>query len=311
MSWLLVGISAYLILAIVNLLDKFLVTSVIKNARAYAFVACFLGLVISIIAPWFLSFPGWLILAWNIINGALFAIALWLLYEALHRGEAARILVLIGGLTPIFSIAFSLLFFKENFSFYEWLGVGFLLLGVFVIAFLPVSRSYLSRALNKIHIYIDFNNKGLILAILSAFVYSLYFMSTKQAYSLQPFMSAFIWNRLGAAIFVLLFLISKKDRSNIINIFYKNNPNKNKLLIVFNQALGAFGFILQNYAIFLGSVVLVNALQGVQYAFLLIISTILALLAPRLLKETFSTKILLHKTAAVIFIILGLYFISF
>ncbi len=311
MLWLMVAVIAYLILAIVNLLDKFLVETVLKNGRAYAFIACSLGLLVFIAAPWFLSWPGWPLLAWNLINGAIFAVALWLLYEALRRGEASRILVLVGGLTPVFSLFFSVVFFKERFSLSQWAGISALLVGVFMIAFLPATRSYLARVFNKLRLTQEFKEDGLWLAVFSALAYSLYFLSTKQAYIGQPFVSAFMWNRLGAALFVLLFLFNEDDRRTIVNTFHKSSPKKNKILVIFNQAFGSLGFVMQNYAIFLGSVVLVNALQGVQYAFLLIISAILALMAPRLLKETFSWRILIHKSAAVAAIAIGLYFIAF
>ena len=311
MLWLMVAVIAYLILAIVNLLDKFLVETVLKNGRAYAFIACSLGLLVFIAAPWFLSWPGWPLLAWNLINGAIFAVALWFLYEALRRGEASRILVLVGGLTPVFSLFFSVVFFKERFSLSQWAGISALLVGVFMIAFLPVTRSYLTRVFNKLRLTQEFKEDGLWLAVFSALAYSLYFLSTKQAYIGQPFVSAFMWNRLGAALFVLLFLFNEDDRRTIVNTFHKSSPRKNKIMVIFSQAFGSLGFVMQNYAIFLGSVVLVNALQGVQYAFLLIISAILALMAPRLLKETFSWRILIHKSAAVAAIAIGLYFIAF
>jgi hypothetical protein len=105
-------------------------------------------------------------------------------------------------------------------------------------------------------------------------------------------------------------LFNVKDRKAIKKLINKKEPNKNKFLVVFNQVIGSTGFLLQNYAIFLGSVVLVNALQGAQYAFILIISTILALIRPKLLKETFSLRILTQKVLAVIFIAVGLYFIT-
>jgi drug/metabolite transporter (DMT)-like permease len=311
MSWLMVAIIAYLMLATVNLLDKFLVDNVLKNSRAYAFAACSLGLLIFVASPWFLSWPGWPLLVLNLVNGSVFAVALWLLYEALRRGEASRTLVLIGGATPIFSLLFSILFFQEKFSANQWAGMAFILIGVLVIAFLPVSRSYLSRVLGKFNLVQVVEDKGLLIALFSALAYSLYFVSTKYAYSFQPFISAFMWNRLGAAIFVLIFLFRNNDRRAIIGIFSRPGRKKNGFLIILNQAIGSLGFILQNYAIFLGSVVLVNALQGIQYAFLLIISASLSLLAPKLLKETFSWRIVLQKTIAVVAIAIGLYFIAF
>lgn len=310
MSWVYVALAAYLLLAVANLLDKFLVDNVLKNSKAYAFVACFLGSVIFLLAPWFLKWPGWSLFFYNLVTGGIFAVALWLLYEALRRGEASRILVFVGGATPVFSIILSIIFFKEHFTANQWLGVVCLLAGVFIIAFLPVHRSYLARILNKLKLTQEIKKGGLWIAGFSALAYSLYFVGTKYAYLEQPFLSAFIWNRLGAALFVLLFLIKKADRQAISEIFKKSSPRQNKLLVIFNQGIGSFGFILQNYAVFLGSVALVNALQGAQYAFLLVISTLLALMAPRLLKETFSLRITLQKLAAVLIISLGLYFLT-
>lgn len=309
MSWIAVALAAYFLLALVNLLDKFLVDQVIKNSRAYAFIACTMGLAAFAAAPWFLAWPGWPLFGFNLLNGGIFVLAIWLLYEALHRGEASRVLVVVGGLTPIFSLIFSIWFFKEQLAPHEWFGFGLLLSGLLIIIFLPVHRSYLARILHKFNLATA-GVGNLSPAILSALAYSLYFISTKQAYASQPFVSAFIWTRLGAALFVLLFLIRRVDRQAIANLWQPTRPGHHKYLIVVNQIAGSLGFILQNYAIFLGSVVLVNALQGVQYAFLLIISTGLALAAPRLLKETFSWRILLQKSAAVAVIAAGLYFIA-
>lgn len=309
MSWILVALLAYFFLAVANLFDKFLVDNVLPSSKAYAFIACLLGGLVILAGPWLLEWPGFFWLAINLLAGGIFAVALWFLYESLRRGEASRVLVIVGGLTPVFSISFSLVFFKERFSSAEWLGISALLVGVLVVALLPQKRSFLSRVLSKLKLTQDVRSGGLVFATLSALAYAVYFVITKYSYSAQPFASAFIWNRLGAALFVLLFLISASDRNKIVSAFRKKDPNKNKFLVVFNQLLGSTGFILQNYAIFLGSVSLVNALQGVQYAFLLFISSILAILSPRLLKETFSWKIFLQKLLAILIIGFGLYFI--
>ncbi len=309
MSWILVALLAYFFLAVANLFDKFLVDNVLPSSKAYAFIACLLGGVVVLAAPWLLQWPGFFWLGVNLLTGGVFAVALWLLYEALRRGEASRVLVIVGGLTPVFSIALSLVFFKERFSSSQWLGISALLVGVLIIALLPQQRSFLSRVMSKLKLSQNIKSGGLILAVFSALSYAVYFVVAKYGYSAQPFTSAFIWNRIGAALFVLLFLIRSSDRRQIMEAFKKKDPNKNKFLVVFNQLLGSAGFILQNYAVFLGSVSLVNALQGVQYGFLLFISSVLAILSPRLLKETFSWKIFLQKLLAILIIGFGLYFI--
>jgi drug/metabolite transporter (DMT)-like permease len=306
-----VAILAYLILAVANLLDKFLVDNIIVSSKAYAFIACAMGALVAVASPWFLSWPGFGPFLFNLLLGGIFAVALWFLYEELRRGEASRVLVFIGGTTPIFSLSLSLLVFKEHFNSSQWLGMISLLVGVFVIAFLPTSRSFLARVLHHLRLTQQVKTGGLLIAFFSALAYALYFVGTKYAYASQPFASVFIWTRLGSLIFVLLFLARRKDRHEVISAWRRPNKNKNKVLVVFNQVLGAGGFLLQNYAVFLGSVALVNALQGAQYAFLLIISAFLALLSPKLLKETFSWRIILQKAVAVAIIGFGLYSIIF
>ena len=310
MNWLMVALSAYLLLAIANLLDKFLVDNVVKSSRAYAFAACILGLVVMVAAPWFLQWPGINWLLFNLAAGGIFMVALWSLYESLKRGEAARVLVFIGGLTPMFSIFFSILFFKETYSLNQWLGMIFLLAGAGTIALLPQTRSFLSRLIAKLGWENKKTRSALLVALASAFFYSLYFIATKHAYNNQPFLSAFLWNRLGAGLFALLFLLSISGRREIKQLLQKSKPGENKGLVVINQGLGSAGFVLQNYAISLGPVAIVNALQGFQYAFLLAISAGLAVLSPRLFKENFSWRIILQKVAAIILVAFGLYFIA-
>lgn len=313
MSWIAIALSAYLFLAIANLLDKFLIDEVLPSSKAYAFIACFFAGLALLAAPWLLEWPGFYWLFINLLSGAIFAVALYSLYEALRRGEASKVLVFIGGLTPIFTIVFSILFLKEQYSSSEYLGSSLLILGTGIVAFLPEKRNWLARLMNKIKFKQKIKKDYLLFAFISALSYSAYFLLTKYSYSTQKFESVFLWNRLGAVLFVLIFLFNVKDRKDITSIFKRRKKGKrkisHKLLVIVGQAFGSLGFVLQNYAIFLGSVALVNALQGAQYAFILVVSTILAVLSPKLLKETFSWKNFLMKLTAVLIIAAGLYFI--
>lgn len=311
MSWILVALLAYFLLAVANLADKFFVDNIIKNSQAYTFVVCLMGLASFLIAPWFLDWPGISLTFFNLINGAIFAIALWMLYLALKKGEASRILVVIGGSTPVFSLILSLIFFKEQFSLNQYFGIFIILAGVFLISLLPKERKLLNRIFSFFNLNKDGNKKALIFAFGSALFYSLYFIGTKLAYEDQAFLSSFIWTRLGAFIFVLIFLIKESNRRAILSMFKKSeSKNRGGALVLLNQVVGSAGFLLQNYAIFLGSVVLVNALQGVQYAFITLFSAVLAITVPGLLKEKFSKRIILQKALAVILIAVGIAFLS-
>ena len=310
MTWLLVALSAYLFLAVANLIDKFLVDNVLPSSKTYAFIACVLGLLVLVLAPWFLHWPGWWWLLVNLVVGFSFAIALWLLYEALKQGEAARILVFIGGFTPIFTIFFSLIFLLESFSAKQWFGIVFLLVGTLVMAFIPEPRSFISRLLKRIGFGKKPNKKVYLIALGSALFYSVYYLLSKYTYNHQEFFSAFIWNRIGAALFVLFFLFSKKERENVRSVFKTKSPQAKPALVIANQALGSSGFILQNYAISLGSVALINALQGFQYAFLLVLSSVLGFFLPKYFPGKSNNKVRLQKVLAVILVGLGLAFIA-
>ena len=141
MSWFWIAILSYFLLAIVNLTDKFLIDNVLRSSKAYAFLVCLLGSSVFLAAPWFLKYPGIFLLGANLITGAIFAAAIFFLYSALRRGEAARTIILIGGLIPVFSVLISWVFLGDTFTKEQCLGLIFLLIGIFLVAFLPGRHS--------------------------------------------------------------------------------------------------------------------------------------------------------------------------
>ncbi len=312
MSWFLVAILSYFLLAVVNLTDKFLIDNVLRSSKTYTFLVCFLGALIFLISPWFLHYPGLFLLGANLVTGAIFAGALFFLYESLRRGEAARTIILIGGLIPIFSTVISWVILKENFSMGQLVGLLFLLIGIFLVAFLPSRHSFWEKLWLSLRSE-EYKKRSIALILLASFFYASFFSATKYVYSSQEFWSAFIWVRLGALLTVLLFLINKKSRQEIFSIFKskksKKKKNKNIFLFLFNQGLGAVSFVLQNYAIFLGPVAIITALQGVQYAIMMFFSFFLGMFFKEY-KEKFSWVSLIQKIIALIFISLGLYLVS-
>lgn len=312
MSWFLIAIVSYFLLAVVNLTDKFLIDNVLRSSKAYAFLVCLLGSLVFLAAPWLLHFPGWFWFSANMFTGALFAAAIFFLYEALRRGEAARTIILIGGLIPVFSTLISWLLLGDSFSGGQIIGLLFLLIGIFLVAFLPGRHSFWEKLWLSFRSE-DYKKNSVALILLASFFYASFFAATKYVYAGQDFWSAFIWIRLGALITVLFFLFDRKSRQEIIKNLKgddgKKHKNKNIFLFLFNQGLGSLSFILQNYAIFLGPVAIITALQGVQYAIMMFFSFFLGLFFKEY-KEKFSWQSLIQKTVALIFISLGLYYIS-
>jgi drug/metabolite transporter (DMT)-like permease len=310
MTWLSVAIIAYFLLALVNLLDNFLLENVIDSSRAYTFLVGVLGMVVFVLAPWFLKWPGTGLFFFNILVGTLFPLALLFFYAALKKGEASKTLLLVGGAVPVFTLIFSLILLNDSFSFREWLALISLLLGTIVISWLPEKQNFWYKALKLLKIKRKKTYKGLISALLAGVFFSLFFIGSKEAFNNQEFFSAFIWIRGGSFIFVLLFLFHHKSRKKIFKNVKKLNSKKG-LLFISNQGLAAAGFLLQNYAISLTSVALVNALQGVQYVFIIIIGVIATLFYPKFLSENISRPIIIQKIIAVLLIAFGLYLIAY
>lgn len=312
MNWFLIAILSYFLLAIVNLTDKFLIDNVLRSSKTYAFLVCLLGGLVFFIAPWFLYYPGPMLLFANLLTGFLFAAALFFLYEALRRGEAAKTIILIGGMIPIFSTIISWAFFKEIFVLQQLFGLLLLLLGIFLVAFLPGKHSFWEKIWLSLRSE-QYKRRSFRLTILAALFYALFFSATKYVYLEQEFWSAFIWVRLGALLAVMIFLFDKKSRQEIIANLKgdsnKKRKNKNIFLFLFNQGLGSLSFILQNYAIFLGPVAIITALQGFQYAIMMFFSFFLGFFFKEY-KEKFSWKALIQKILALSCISFGLYLVA-
>ena len=308
MNWVFIAVISYFILAIVNLVDKFIIEKILPSAKTYTFLVGVLGLIVLIIAPWFLMWPGIYLFTLNIFIGMLLPLALILLYTSLRLGDASKIIILIGGSVPIFTILLSFLLLGERFTNTQYMAFFYLIFGTLIISYFPTAHELWT----KILIWFGFENKkrfkSIIISLTSALIFSLFFVGSKYLFNNQEFLSSFMWIRLGSFLAVLLFLLSKKSRKEIFKNI-KKLKGKNKLIFLSNQGLAAVGFFLQNYAIFLGSVALVNALQGVQYVFLLFLASLFTIFYPKVIKEKISKFIIIQKIAAIILISFGLYFI--
>ncbi|MDP1538475.1 MAG: hypothetical protein Q8M00_00370 [bacterium] len=293
MLWLIVAIFSYLILAVVFLVDKYLLTGSIPNPKVYAFYVGTLGILVLVLAP-FVGFyiPEKSQIALSLLAGAVFVYGLFWFYKTLQLFEASRAVPAIGGLTPLFTFGLIYLF---------TLGQEILSPKGFMAFILLVLGSILINLKKEKLI----NLKSFKFSILTAFFFSLAFVLTKYIYLVQPFWNGFIWKSIGgflmAACFFIFFPEIKKE------IFRKREKFQKKTAVVFlsNQTAGAGAAILQNWAIFLAPlayVPVIHALNGTQYVFLFIFSIFLSLKFPQILKEEISKEVLFQKIIAILLI---------
>ena len=297
MNWLLITISSYLILAIVSLVDKYLLTSSIPNPKVYAFYVGILGILVFLLAPFtgfYIPEISQIILA--LLAGALYIYALFWFFKTLRLFETSRVVPAIGGIIPLFT--FGLIYIlssgKEILSFPEIIAFVLLIFGSILIT--------LER--KKLISFRSFQ-----FSVLTAFLFSLGLVLVKYVYLAQPFWNAFIWMRIGGFLLALGFFIFVPEIKK--EIFKKREyfPKKTAVIFLSNQAAGAGANILQNWAIFLAPLIyvpIINALAGVQYVFIFTFAILFSLKFPKMLKEEVSKEIIFQKITAILLIGTGL-----
>jgi drug/metabolite transporter (DMT)-like permease len=311
MSWLIIALIAYFLLAIVNVADKFIIEKVVTGARAYTLLVSGGGLLIFLLAPWFLQWPGGQLFLFDLMVGAAFTVGLLFMYTALDDSEASKIFTLVGGVVPVLVTIFSWLFFKEDFSFYQLLGIAFLVLGTVVISQATDHHSIWFRVREWFTPARDSKQaRCLALALVAALFFAFFWVGTKYVYDTQSFFSGLSWIKLGGFLAAILLLLRREDRREIKSDLQRTGRHQsNRFIFLGDQILVGVGGILQNYAVALGSVALVTSLQGVQYGLLLIFTFFLTMFKPKIIKENESRPVVMRKILAIILIALGLYFL--
>jgi drug/metabolite transporter (DMT)-like permease len=296
--WLIITVISYFINAIVALVDKSLLVSSIPNPRVYAFYLGVLSAAILLLAP-FIGFSiqvPYETIIFGILSGVTFTYGLYWFYKALGRFETARVVPAIGGLTPLFTFFIIYIFSRgqETFPISTIIAFSLLIFGSVLIVW--EKGKFVNLESFKV-------------SLVSAFFLSLSFVFSKYVYNVLPIWQGLMWKGIGcfliAAVFFVIFPDIKKE------VFKKQGKFSSKTAVIFfsNQGMGAVSGFLQNWAIALAPMIyisFINALQGVQYVFLLIVSVILCRKFPNFLKEESFGNSVFVKVFAVLLIIAGL-----
>lgn len=296
MLWLIITILAYFLLAAVFLVDKYLLVGPIPNPKVYSFYIGVLGIAVLALVPFidfYLLEP--LHFVWAFISGASFVLAIYWFFKGLKVFEPSRMVPAVGGILPIFTFLLVYLFSggQETLKFWETTAFILLICGSFFIVY---------KKSKKISL------KSFRISVVAAFFFALSFVFAKYIYLEHSFLLGLVWIRLGGVLMALMLLFGPKLRKEL---FQQRIGFQKKTAIIFfsSQATGAGAGILQNWAIALAPlsyIAFINALQGVQYVFLLIMAVFLSLKFPQIIKEEVSRETILQKIIAIILISIGL-----
>jgi len=283
MNWLLVAIASRFILGSSAVIDKLLLKKAYPNPIGYTFWLGVLGLFSLVLIPFGFHQISAQNLAVALITGCIFILAALFYFSALFRGEASSTLLLIGGLSPIFTFLLSSWILNNVLYGYEIIGFVMLILGGLLL-FLVEEPSL--------------RIKILVFGALSALFFGLSTVLTKSVFIKTNFVTGFVWIKIGAAIAVLLFLLFRSAREKILRP-QEQSKFKNPLAYFLNRGYAGLGSLLVYYAVFLGSPPLIDATINLEYVFIFLGGWLV-------LRERFRGKVLLGKIAALILISLGI-----
>lgn len=320
--YILVAISAYFINAGVYVADKFLLSKKIHSSIAYAFyvgVWSIFNVVLLFIWPWL---PNLRELTLDLLAGLLFLVTLIFWYKALHQSEASRVVPIVGALVPVFSFILSFVFLGETLNQQQLIAFIFLVCGGVLISIKHTKVYLYQKVINRVREIVGdiigdvparFQPTGRLIvnSVAAAMFFAGYYVLMKYIYMYQPFIGSFAWSRLGSFLGVLLMLFVPGWRYLIFKQQQGAKTPKNLLFFLVVRLLAAAAFIMLNWAISLGNVAIVNALQGVQYLFLFVIIVLISNKFPKMLNEQLGSGVLLQKLIGTLMVCLGLYlFIS-
>src|SRR3989338_8666332 len=321
--WLLITVGAYFINAGVYIADKFLLSKKIHSSIAYAFyvgIWSIFNIGLLFFWPWL---PNLRELILDLLAGLLFFTTLFFWYKALHQSEASRVVPIVGALVPIFSFILSFVFLGETLSQQQLIAFIVLICGGVLISIKHTKVYLYQKVITRVREIVGdiigevparFQPTGrlIINSVAAAVFFAAYYVLMKYIYLHQPFIGSFVWSRLGSFVGVLLMLLVPGWRY----LIFKQQQGawklpKNMLFFLAVRLLASAAFIMINWAISLGNVAIVNALQGVQYLFLFVIIVLISNKYPKMLNEQLGGGVLLQKLIGTIMVCLGLYlFIS-
>lgn len=294
--WLLVSSIAYLFNAISMAVNKSLLNKSIPNPVVYTFYISMLGLIAFVLAPFGLYWIGTKFFIISLFAGLFYTYALLAMFKALIYDEVSRITPLIGSWQPIFVFILAFVLLGERLMLSQVGGFILILIGGFLIT------KHWEKSQKQ-------NSKLFFLAILSSLLFALSFVVSKYLFDEVGFISGFVWTRIGSFIGAIILLLWAKNRKAIFSSV-GSTGQKVTLLFFGGQLAGGLYFIMLNWSISIGSVTLINAMQGIQYVFLFFIVLLLSKKHPEWLKENTSKKVLLQKIVSIVLIGIGLFFIS-
>ncbi|MCX6786007.1 MAG: EamA family transporter [Candidatus Komeilibacteria bacterium] len=295
--WFVISLIAFFMLALAAVIDKFLLAQTKIVPVSFAFYISLGGIFGSILLIFEHNF--YFPLSQSIIlmlGGFALFFGLYFMFLAVAKSEVSKSNPIIVSFTPLFVFLLSLLFGLELVTWQRIVGMLLILCGGYLLSQVGSARARLNRQVWRFIII-----SSLMLGASNVF--------SKIAYDHLPFINAFVWLRWFTVLAAVLFVTVTYNWPAVL---LKQPGQSGKLglksaiwILILGQVAGSLGVILLQYAIKLGNVILVTALNGVQFFFVIILIYFFSKAYPRVLQENISQKFIFQKIIWSLFLTLG------
>ncbi len=272
MSWILLATLGQFINAIVAIFDKYIVSDekMLPRPFVYAFYTCLftgfwiviyvLGFIPSLAALGVPSFsnvttPSLETVAMSFLTAYTFFIALVSMYDALKKADASSAMPIIGSVSALSSFGMSYLFFDIQLHDNFLVGLVLLSVGTMLVA----------QTLPKL---------GVILLVFhSGLFFALHYITMKGLFNSIGFDDGFFWSRIGFVLFTLSLLLVPAYLDKVRQQT-KQTSGKTGLIVIVAKILAGISAFMLLKATDMGDVSVVQALDGLRYVFILLITVI-------------------------------------
>lgn len=303
MNWLALAILGHLLNAVSFVVDKSLLSTTFKRSATYAALMGMVSILLVVAAPFVRSWPPVSLYPFVIGFGGFFVFALWAFFEALSRSEPSRVVPIVGSFIPLFTLVGSIAFFHDRLRQLEFLGFVLLLLATWILT----QEGGHGKGMDR---------RAMGMSFLAAFLFAAASLCGKYAFDRSDFLGVLVLSRMFTAVIGLMIGIfwSAETRHELMML---RQTNKNSalpwyatFLAIGGQLMGGIGFVLVHLSMAHGNAAIVNALQAVQYAALVLVAWFGGVRLRTMLQETVAPKIIFAKSIAIVMVAIGLGLIS-
>ena len=289
MLWVILSISAALCWAVVNVVDKYVLTKWVRKPIVPVMTLGIVGLAASLLVYLFHGFSelSYINIFLTLVAGVLYILTAVFYFKAVKIEEISRVVPLFY-LGPIFVLLLAALFLGEIFTPIKYLGIFLLVIGALLIS----SKNFLKLSFGKSFWF-------MILAVISG---SIGVILTKYLLNFADFWTIFSYTRIGA-IFPLIPIFYFGFPELVSTV--KEHGKKVIAVMSLNHTLNFVAVLLITIAISIGYVTLISGLSSIQPFFILLFVVILSTFYPKILKEEITRQTMALKLLAIIIMFIG------